>query len=157
VPSNARLAKKVRELRQRQGVAIIEIADGVRGIFRALKSGMVVPILPDRNAKGHGVSVPFFGQETHVWPTPALAFHRVGCPVVPAYVLRQPDGRLCLTFQPALAMQVTADREADIQANTALTMAVLEEQVRACPEQYMWTYQLWRGELSPASTVQQTS
>jgi KDO2-lipid IV(A) lauroyltransferase len=155
LPSNPRLAAKFRELREREGYRIIDVAEqGLRSVFRALKDNMVVSILPDRYAKGHGVDVPYFGREVHVWPTPALVARRTESPILPAYTLRQPDGTFRVQIQPPLEMQVTADRDADLVVNTARTMAVLEDQVRAHPEQYVWTYELWRPQLSQPRAVE---
>lgn len=155
LPRSPRIAAKFRELREREGYRMIDVADqGLRGVIRALNENLVVSILPDRYAKGHGVTVPFFGHDAHVWQTPALAARRTGAVVLPAYTLRQPDGTFRIEIQPPLELQETRDREADLNANTALTMAVLEAQVRRYPEQYSWTYELWRPELSPARTVE---
>ncbi len=155
MPRSPRIATKFKELREREGYRMIDVADqGFRGVIRALNQNMVVSILPDRYAKGQGVTVPFFGQDTHVWQTPALAALRTGAPVLPIFTVRQPDGTFRIRVHPPLEMQETGDREADLLTNTARTMAVVEAQVRMYPEQYTWTYELWRPELSSAPQVQ---
>lgn len=155
MPRSPRIAAKFRELREREGYRMIDVADqGFRGVIRALQHNMVVSILPDRYAKGQGVTVPFFGQDTHVWQTPALAACRTGAPVLPIFTVRRPDGTFLIRVHPPLEMQDTGDREADLLANTARAMAAIEAQVRQYPEQYTWTYELWRSELSSAPHVQ---
>ncbi len=155
LPRHPRIAAKFRELREREGYNIIDVADqGLRSVIRALNENMIVSIMPDRYAKGHGVTVPFFGQDAHVWQTPALAARRTGAAVLPSYTLRQPDGSFRVHIQPPLEMQDTGDREADLLVNTARTMTVLEALVREYPEQYTWTYELWRPELPAARMVE---
>lgn len=151
LPSNPRLARKVAELRTKEGFEVIQIHEGTRGVLRALRQNMLVPVLPDRFARGRGVPVPFFGRDAHVWPTAALLAQRANCPILPAYTLRQPDGRYLCRILPPVELQVTDDRDADLRVNTARTMAILEQQVREFPEQYTWTYDLWREPPPPDS------
>jgi KDO2-lipid IV(A) lauroyltransferase len=143
-PRSRRLARKFKEVRDRLNFPVIPVSEGMRGIFRALKENCVVPVMPDRFAKGQGVTVPFFGRETHVWQTPALLHSRTNCAVVPSHAFRRSDGSFCVEIDAPVTMQQTGDREADIIANTATLMAVLEQKVRSAPEQYAWHYELWR-------------
>jgi len=145
-PSTRRLAAKFKEIRDKLNFPIIPVSEGLRGIFRALKSNCIVPVMPDRFAKGQGVTVPFFGQPTHVWQTPALLHSRTGCAVLPCHSLRRPDGTFLIEIDPPVPMQESDDREADIVENTARLMALLEQKIRAVPEQYAWHYHLWRPE-----------
>jgi Kdo2-lipid IVA lauroyltransferase/acyltransferase len=144
-PSDPRLARKFQEVRGRQDFPVLLVQEGFRGILRALKENKVVPIMPDRFAKGQGVTVPFFGHPTHVWHTPAVVHARTGAPVIAAHTFRGPDGTYDIVIEPPVEMQQTDDRDADLLANTARTMTLLEARIRQYPEQYPWQYVLWRG------------
>lgn len=156
-PRSPRLARKFAEIRARQDFPVIPVSEGLRGLFRALKSNYLVPIMSDRYAKGQGVTVPFFGLPTHVWHTPALVASRTGAPVVPIHALRRSDGIFMLEIDPPVEMRQTEDRDADVLENTARLMAVLERKVRAVPEQYAWQYKLWRGEVLEQADEPSTS
>jgi Kdo2-lipid IVA lauroyltransferase/acyltransferase len=143
-PSSRRLARKFKAVRDRLNFPVIPVSEGMRGIFRALKANCIVPVMPDRWAKGQGVTVPFFGRPTHVWQTPALLHSRTNCAVVPSHALRGADGTFRIEIDAPVLMQETDDREADLFANTAALMALLEKKIRATPEQYAWHYHLWR-------------
>ncbi|MEN6546870.1 MAG: hypothetical protein ABFE07_12610 [Armatimonadia bacterium] len=145
-PRSPRIGRKFKEIRARQNFPVIPVSEGLRGIFRALKSNCIVPVMPDRYAKGQGVVVPFFGLKTNVWHTPALLHSRTQSPVLPAHALRRPDGRFVIEIDPPVEMRESEDRDGDLVENTARLMAVLEQKVRAVPEQYAWQYRLWRGE-----------
>jgi Kdo2-lipid IVA lauroyltransferase/acyltransferase len=145
-PSTRRLAAKFREIRDKLNFPIIPVSEGMRGIFRALKANCIVPVMPDRYAKGQGVTVPFFGHPTHVWQTPALLHARTGCAILPVHTLRRPDGTFLLEIEGPVPMQESEDREADLVENTARLMAILEQKIRVVPEQYAWHYHLWRAE-----------
>ncbi len=143
-PRSPRLAHKFQEIRAKQNFPVIPVSSGMRGILRALESNCIVPIMPDRFAKGHGVTVPFFGRDTHIWQTPALVASRTGCPVIPCHSIRQDDGSFVVKFSPMIEFCSSDDRRADLLSNTARCMAVLEREVRETPEQYAWHYKLWR-------------
>ncbi len=149
--SSPRVAKRITAIREKLDFPVIPISEGVRGILRALKSNCLVPIMPDRFARSEGVTVPFFGQPTHVWPTPAVIALRTGSPILPAHAIRQPDGRFLVRIDPPVELSATGDRDFDIWRTTARTMATLEELIRAHPEQFTWPYELWRPGQTPPS------
>ena len=150
-PRSPRLARKVMQIRERLDFPIIQIAEGAKGILRALRSNHLVPILPDRFAWAKGLTVPFFGRPTHCWHTPALMAQRTGCPIIPVFILRQPDGSFVVRLSPPLELQRSDDRDHDLWVNTTRCMAVLEGVVREYPEQYAWPYYIWRPGYEPPS------
>jgi KDO2-lipid IV(A) lauroyltransferase len=145
--SSPRLARAIAAIRHKLDFPVIPISEGVKGIMRALKSNQFVPIMPDRYARGQGLTVPFFGKAIHVWHTPALMAQRAGCPIIPVHCFRQPDGTYLLAAQPPIEQSQTGDRDFDVWVTTARTMAHLEADLRLRPEQYTWPYHLWRSDL----------
>jgi KDO2-lipid IV(A) lauroyltransferase len=143
-PRSPRLARKFKAVRDKLNFPVIYTAEGMRGLLRALKDNYIVPVMPDRFAKSQGVTVPFFGQPTHVWHTPALLASRMNCPVLTSHALRRSDGTFMIQIDPPVELAFTDDRDADLVENTARLMAILEQKVRAVPEQYAWHYRLWR-------------
>lgn len=143
-PKSPRLARSILRLREKMGFPIIPISEGVRGIMRALKKNQCVPILPDQFAWGNGLTVPYFGQPTHVWHTPALMAQRTGCQILPVLPIRQEDGTICTTLLPPVEQIDTGDRDFDLWVNTARCMAAIESGVRQYPAQYFWHYHFWR-------------
>ncbi|MEI6504164.1 MAG: hypothetical protein WCP21_24390, partial [Armatimonadota bacterium] len=115
-PSTRRLAAKFKAIRDQLNFPIIPVSEGMRGIFRALKSNCIVPVMSDRFAKGQGVTVPFFGHPTHVWQTPAVLYSRTGCAILPSHSIRRPDGTFLIEIDPPVPMEESEDREADILA-----------------------------------------
>lgn len=148
-PDDPHLALHLSDVRERLGFTGISTAEGPREILRALRDNHIVPILPDRFARGQGMTVPFFGRETHVWHTPALMAQRAGCPIVPGNVLRQGDGTLVFEIEPPVEVGSSGDRTFDVWVAMARCMALLEAKVRLHPEQYTWQYRLWRPDETP--------
>jgi len=123
-----------------------EGAAGVRTLFKRLRDGGVVGILPDQQPKaGEGEFAPFFG-------TPALTMvllsrlaQRTGATVLFAFAERLPHGRgFRIRFLPA--PHDIADP--DLPTAVAALNRSVEDCVRLAPEQYQWAYK--RYSIRPA-------
>jgi Kdo2-lipid IVA lauroyltransferase/acyltransferase len=111
---------------------------GVRLLFRRLREGRVVGILPDQRPKGgEGEDAPFFGHPARTMTLLSRLAEKTGAPVLFAFAERLPRARgyriHFLAADPAIA---SADR---VAAVSALNRG-LEACVALCPTQYQWTY-----------------
>jgi KDO2-lipid IV(A) lauroyltransferase len=133
-------------VRERVGTQIIRKHTAAREILRALKRGDLVGIPLDQNAKrSEAIWVPFFNE---LASTPS-GFDRLammtGVPVIPVFIVRQPDGRNhVIELFEEIPQQRTGDRDADVLANTARYQKAVEEMVRKYPEQWLWTHRRYR-------------
>jgi KDO2-lipid IV(A) lauroyltransferase len=133
-------------IRERIGVKIIRKHKAAREMLRTLKRGDLIGIPFDQNAKrSEAIWVPFFGEMA---ATPG-GFDRLammaGCPVVPVFIVRQPDGRShFIDVQEEIVQQRTGDKDADALANTAKYQLAIEAMVRRYPEQWLWTHRRYR-------------
>lgn len=115
---------------------------GVRQLFKLLKEGGVVGILPDQQPKrGDGEFAPFFGVSALTMTLLGRLAHRTGAAVVFAYCERIDGGR---DGQPAFALHIEAAPEsvgdADPVTAVAALNGALERIARRDPTQYQWTY-----------------
>lgn len=108
-------------------------AHGVRALMQALRRREAVGILPDQiPRKGEGEWAPFFGRPAYTMTLASRLAQKTGAAVIMAFGERLPWGRgyrLHLKRLPA----------GSIDTVTGLNRAI-EEQVRQCPEQYLWSY-----------------
>jgi KDO2-lipid IV(A) lauroyltransferase len=113
-------------------------AAGVRLLFRRLKEGRMVGILPDQRPKGgEGVEAPFFGRPAVTMTLLCRLAHKTGAPVVFGCAERLPRGAgFVLHFLPA----EPAVGDADPATAAAAMNRGIEALVRIAPEQYQWTY-----------------
>src|SRR5260370_17420745 len=129
-------------IRERAGVQIIRKHRAAREMARTMIRGDLIGIPFGQNAKrSEAVWLPFFGE---LAATPA-GFDRLamiaGTPVVPAFIVRQPDGRShVIEVYDEIEQQRTGDKEADTVENTARYQKHIEEMVRAHPEHWTWTH-----------------
>ncbi len=140
----------IRRLRAQPGVTQVRAeASGVRTLFKHLKDGGMVGILPDQQPKrGDGEFAPFFGvQALTMSLLPRLA-HKTGATVLMAFAERLPDAE-------GFRIQLRAAPEAIGDADTARAAAALNAAIEACialaPAQYQWSYK--RFTIRPEGTA----
>jgi len=111
---------------------------GVRLLFRRLREGRVVGILPDQRPKGgEGEDAPFFGHPARTMTLLSRLAEKTGAPVLLAFAQRLPRAQgFRIHFIPAEPEVASPDRVAAV--------AALNRGIEACvalaPEQYQWTY-----------------
>jgi Kdo2-lipid IVA lauroyltransferase/acyltransferase len=118
-------------------------SSSIRGLLRQLKRNAVVWYAPDlAYVSGSAELVPFFG-ELAMSNTGTSRLARVsGAAVVPLYFRRLDGGAgYLLRFAPALDAFPTDDLREDTRRLTA----VLEEFIRECPDQYLWTHRKFKN------------
>lgn len=126
----ARAAPGVRQVRAESGA--------VRSLFRVLRAGGVVGILPDQQPKrGDGEFAPFFGIEAFTMTLLSRLARRTGAQVLFAWAERVAGGAAFdIHLLPAPAGIDAADLR---MATTALNQGV-EACVLGNPAQYLWGY-----------------
>src|SRR5690606_36274228 len=132
---------------------------GIRQLFRTLKDGGVVGILPDQQPKaGDGVFAPFFGIEALTMTLlPSLA-ERSGATVLFACCERLEGPELGFALRIEAAPPGIADPDPAV-AVAALNAGV-EHMARHAPAQYQWTYKRFkarpegRGEANPYADLE---
>lgn len=115
---------------------------GVKQLFRALRQGQSVGLLPDQvPPMGLGVWAPFFGREAYTMTLSARLAQQTGAAVLLAWGERLPWGRgYCVHIQ-ALPEPLASDpTQAARQINVAMQSLIL-----ARPEQYLWGYARYKA------------
>ena len=126
--------------RERSADSTIEKRD-IKSMVRSLRQGRPVWYAPDQSYKRKGAEViEFFGVPSmHTTATSTLA--RLGKAVtLPYFPRRLPDRSYELNILEPLAGFPSDDPVADTQKY----IAVLEEHIRKCPEQYFWVHRKFK-------------
>ena len=122
-------------------------------LVHALRHGRVDGLLIDQDIDAPGVFVDFFGRPAWTPTGAALLALRTGCPVVPGFAARLPDGRMRLAFSPPVEVAAGQAGDADVARLTAALTRHIERQVRANPEQWVWMHRRWRHQPGDGDTV----
>lgn len=143
---NPRVDALVNHYRCLSGNQPIEKNNAARAILRVLHNGGTVGILADQNTSlDEGVFVSFFGIPAATTTGLARVARRTDAAVVPGFLHWDSSARTyVLRFSPAVALQLTEDEESDVRENTARFNRVIEDYVRAHPEQWLWVHKRWK-------------
>jgi Kdo2-lipid IVA lauroyltransferase/acyltransferase len=114
---------------------------GVRMMFKALKSSRAIGILPDQApGAGEGVWADFFGRPAYTMTLIARMQQSTGANVIPFFAERLPYGNgYKLVFSHAIYLQGYTPNEAALCMNQAI-----ENLIRRCPRQYLWSYNRYK-------------
>lgn len=135
--------------RLRYGVELLEESGSGLSIIRAVRQGKCVGFILDQyTGPPHGIEVEFFGRLAWCPKGLAIMAPRLNAPVVPAYMVREADGRFRLIFEAPL--NLPAD---DIAAHVLACNANIEKWVRAYPDQYLWVHKRFKGGLDYAAPL----
>ncbi|HEY0970405.1 MAG TPA: lysophospholipid acyltransferase family protein [Gemmatimonadales bacterium] len=134
----------ITETRTRLGMTVVHDSEAVRRTPRSIKTGRSVAFLMDQGVLGLASTwVPFFGRPAKTPRGPAVFALRLDAPIVFAAPLRRPDNRFRMVFE-RVPVEVTGDRERDVDGIVASYTRVLEKWVRRVPEQYFWHHRRWK-------------
>jgi Kdo2-lipid IVA lauroyltransferase/acyltransferase len=141
---NRRVNEQVRRMRESAGIRLLYTHRGLMPVMRALKGNGFVAFPIDQDAGPNGVFVEFLGRLASAPLGPARFARHAGCPMIPGFCLRQPDGTYKLEMPGAVWVRTDlppdeAEREAMGRAT-----ALLEEVVRRYPEQWFWMHRRWK-------------
>lgn len=114
---------------------------GVKKLLAALKQGQAIGALPDQvPSQGEGVWADFFGRPAYTMTLMTRLQQKTGAPIIFFYAERLSWGRgFVIRFLPPIdALSDTPERAAR-QINAAV-----ESIVRACPAQFLWSYNRYK-------------
>jgi KDO2-lipid IV(A) lauroyltransferase len=118
---------------------------GIMGkVVDILKENKVAGVMMDQNVSWReGVFVDFFGRPACTSRRFAEIALQTGSPVMPAFIIRQDDGRYRLIVKEAEVIH-TGDYDCDVLLNTQKFTTIIEEIVRQYPDQWFWLHQRWK-------------
>jgi len=118
--------------------------DNIRSMVRALKHGEAVWYAPDQNFQGKNhIMVPFFGIDAPTNPATSRLAKLANAIVIPIYCTRSEDQQAGYTLHLMPALENFPSK--DINDDTIRINQLVEQQVRAFPEQYLWTHKRYKG------------
>jgi KDO2-lipid IV(A) lauroyltransferase len=128
------------EGRSRPNVHLVPAdVSGVRKVFKALKRGEAVGFLPDQvPGEGEGEWAEFFGRPAYTMTLAAKLAQREGVLCFIAFGRRLPRGRGYAIVLRRLPPALPGERP------TRHLNRALEELVRECPGQYLWSYNRYK-------------
>lgn len=141
---NPALDQKLCAFRVKTGNTVIYKQRALQQVLRLLRERKSVAVLIDQNVSEGGVFVDFFGRQASTTTVAAALALKTGAPIVPGFAELLPNGRYRFSYGPQVRFEATGDRQADILRLTQQATALIEAQVRARPEQWLWLHRRWK-------------
>ncbi len=121
-----------------------------RELVEILNQNQVLGIAADQDIdRLDGIFVPFFGRPAYTLTAPAKLALVTGAPILPMFVVREGERYKLLVEEP-IRVEARGTREETIQEYTARWSRVIEEKIRAFPDQWAWMHRRWKTQASQA-------
>lgn len=156
--TNSRLDRLINRYRCLSGNQPVEKNRSARAILKILSQGGTVGILSDHNTAGEeGIFVDFFGIPAATTSGLARIALHTNAAVVPGFLSWEEDvQKYRLRLEPAVSLVRTGDEEADIRENTAHFNRIIEDYIRAHPDQWFWLHKRWKTRPPGAEPIYST-
>lgn len=129
----------VNRFREGKGISVIEVDASPFSsipILKHLRRNGVVAMIGDKDFFGNGKLVPYFGKQVCFPIGPVTIAMASGAALIPAFVLKQPDGRYFGVLEEAIPLTNAGSREQAIEKNLKKIAEIFETYIRRYPDQW---------------------
>jgi KDO2-lipid IV(A) lauroyltransferase len=144
--ANRKITDWFTDLRAGYGIEIVLASGGteiMRKLEGALRDNKAVALLSDRDLKGRGVEVEFFGERTTLPPGPATLALRTGAPLLPVATFFDGSNGYRVVVRPPITVPEEGSRSAKVAAMTQALAWEMESLIRQAPEQWHLVQPNW--------------
>lgn len=135
-----RVEKLFVSTREAGRMEVVPLGGALAKLQEALTRGRFIGLVSDRDVKGTGPRLPFFGQPARMPSGHARLALETGAWILPAITCRLPDKRIVIDIREPIIPDPTNDTEDDL---TRRTLIVLEDFIRHHPDQWLSFFNLW--------------
>ncbi|MEW6171157.1 MAG: lysophospholipid acyltransferase family protein [Candidatus Omnitrophota bacterium] len=130
--------------RESKGLKVIPLNGAVaHQCLNKLKSNNIVCIAGDRDFTQNGIILDFFRKPTLI-PRGAASFSLItGTPIIPGFMIRNPDDTFKLILEKPIEFISTGDREVDTKELTKKYLLIFEKYIKTYPEQWYMFREFW--------------
>lgn len=121
-------------------IEVVPVGGAMPKLEDALRRGRFIALVSDRDVKGTGLKLPFFGQPMRVPSGAARLALRTGAWILPGVAYRTHDWRIVIDIRAPIVSDPETDTEESL---TRRYLAVLETFVRERPDQWLSFFDLW--------------
>lgn len=141
---NASVNRYWMEARERFGLKFLPAHHSYRQCLSALRNNEIIGFVLDQNMiRTEGVFVEFFGRPACTTPGLAFMSAQSKAPVIPAFIVRQPDGYHLVKASPPIPPPPDRKPETILEYTQLYTKAI-ENHIREYPDQWIWVHRRWR-------------
>ncbi len=129
----------VNQLRQIKGIKVFEVDQSLFAgieILHHLRNNGIVAMSGDKDLLDQGRPVTYFGRTASFPIGPVVLAMISGAPLIPAFVLKRPDGRYFGVLEEAIPILLEGRRNDIIDKSLAKTARIFEKYIRSYPDQW---------------------
>jgi KDO2-lipid IV(A) lauroyltransferase len=128
---------------------VVPIGGAMKRLVDALRRGRFIGLVSDRDVKGTGLRLPFFGQPASMPDGHARLALSTGAWIFPGATYRVKDHRIVLDILPPIIPDPQKDT---VESLTRRALAVLEDVIRSHPDQWLSFFNLWSETQLPVAS-----
>jgi len=117
----------------------------VNNTIGALRNNELVFIPIDQNFGTAGIFVNFFGEKAATATGPVILAQRTKAALVPCFILRQPQDKHKIIFEPVLELKEGKDVGDTILINIQRLTDIIESYIRKYPAEWGWIHRRWKS------------
>lgn len=132
--------------RESGGMKVIPFGKAARQCLQLLRKNKLIGLLGDRDfSNERGIVMDFFGKPTYLPRGPASLAIATGAPVVPGFMIRNPDDTFTLKIQKPIEPRPgqKASNEEDLKEVAGRYKTVIEDFIREYPDQWYMFRTFW--------------
>jgi KDO2-lipid IV(A) lauroyltransferase len=133
------------DIRGRGNIEEVPLGGALAKLENAVERKRFIGLVADRDVKGTGMRVKFFGEETTMPAGHVKLALRTGAWIFPSMTYRGPDHRIEIDISPPIIPQ-PGETEEGLMART---LPALEDMIRAHPDQWSSFFNLWSKTTRP--------
>lgn len=141
---NPLVDKLLTQYRTHDNLQPVSTLESMRPLIRLSRKGYALAIIADQDARKNGVFIDFFGKPASTHTGSAFFALKLGVPLLPFVVSRQPNGKYRFVFDDHILPPEGVSEEEAVEAMTREFVAFLERQIRQDPGQYWWFHRRWK-------------
>ncbi|MDU4961165.1 MAG: lysophospholipid acyltransferase family protein [Sporomusaceae bacterium] len=142
---NDQHTRLINEYRSLVGIEVYaKGSNEIIGLIKAFKRGKAVGLISDMNAGTTGITLDFFGKPSSTHNGVSIFAAKLGCPVVPAFIVRRPGGGHRVLLQPPRHFAHSDAPDRDMVEFTAAMSKIIEDMIRQYPGQWLWFHRRWQ-------------
>ncbi|MFA6357801.1 MAG: lysophospholipid acyltransferase family protein [Candidatus Omnitrophota bacterium] len=145
---DAKMEEIFRKKREKYGVRTIYSqprSECVNSTITALRNNELIFTPIDQNFGTGGVFVNFFGEKAATATGPVILAQRTKAAIVPCFILRQPNDKHRIVFEPELELVEGKDPRDTILVNIQRLTDIIESYIRKYPAEWGWIHRRWKS------------
>lgn len=133
--------------REEFGVEMLYRKGAMKGSLKALKEGKVLGLLLDQHLgeRQGGIAVNFFNHKVMHSPAASVMARNFEAVMIPTYISTDDYEKYEVTFYEPIPYIKSNNKEEDILKMTQAQADVMEEVIKAKPEEWFWVHKRWKG------------